>query len=166
VGLINIKLLHEIFHVRDFLFFIGKNMNWFTKENVAHLALEKKHILIGENDCCDHVNNDHSLLHRVSYENDSFGKEGYGVCKDCAEKHDLEEGGKKVICKDCKTEVAVKDTITWKWYDFYAAQGDIPLIICRECTNKGTHLRRVQRDREDQDEEFGVCNEDDDNTDW
>lgn len=42
-----------------------------------------------------------------------------------------------------------RDTISWRWYDFYAAQGDEPLTVCKECLVKPKHVSRVKKDRAD-----------------
>lgn len=55
---------------------------------------------------------------------------------------------KEVYCVDCKAVAFVKDTVTWRWYDFYAPQGDIPLVICKGCVGSELHHRRVLKDEE------------------
>ena len=58
-------------------------------------------------------------------------------------------------CDDCKQARARKDTIEWRWYDFYAPQGDEPLVICTECQSKPKHVKRVAKDEADYRYEMG-----------
>lgn len=129
-------------------------MNWFTRTHISHLSLAQKQSKIEEHGGCDHVEADASLAHVVMFENDSFGREGHVACKVCEDKADEEEGKEAVVCHDCKQDKEKKDTIEWKWYDFYAAQGDEPLIICDCCRGKEVHQNRVARDRAAYREEF------------
>lgn len=129
-------------------------MNWFTKTFVSTQPAEKKAALIAEHGGCEHVEQDNTLLFVVSYENDSFGSEGYCMCEACYDAMIAEADEEEVVCYDCKKTVKVKDSIAWKWYDFYAPQGDEPLIICNECRTKEKHIERVRRDREDREEEL------------
>lgn len=129
-------------------------MNWFTQSNVTHTTLEQKKKEIQEHGGCEHVEANPELLYRISYENDSWGREGYCLCEACAKQADEEEGKEQVVCHDCKQSFEKKDTFTWKWYDFYAPQGDIPLTICNGCRTGQTHVHRVARDREDRLSEF------------
>lgn len=64
------------------------------------------------------------------------------------------------VCHDCKKPFFKKDGIEWKWYDFYAAQGDEPLSICNQCRKGETHRHRVERDRVDYEEEMGRYDDD------
>jgi len=52
------------------------------------------------------------------------------------------------------TEEPITRGFNWKWYDFYAAQGDEPLRICYACQKLAKHKTRVRRDREDYNAEF------------
>ena len=72
----------------------------------------------------------------------------------CTEKA-RDEDEKNVCCHDCKAVVPRKVTIAWRWYDFYAAQGDIPITVCRDCQKAPRHPERMRRDREDYEAEFG-----------
>lgn len=130
-------------------------MNWFTQTVVASESLEKKIDLIDTWGGCEHVENAPNLLHIVLYENDSFGREGYCSCKDCHDAAKQEESNKTVWCHDGKHSVLKSDSIEWRWYDFYAAQGDEPLVLCRECAKGEVHRARVRQDQREYQEEFG-----------
>lgn len=57
------------------------------------------------------------------------------------------------VCYDCKKPTFKKDGFEWKWYDFYAAQGDEPLFICNQCRKGEVHRHRVENDRRNAEEE-------------
>lgn len=61
----------------------------------------------------------------------------------------------KVVCSDCKKTFYKKDTIEWKWYDFYPAQGDVPIVVCNDCKGQGKHQHRVATDRANCEAEMG-----------
>jgi hypothetical protein len=127
-------------------------MNWFTRKYIASAKPEEKEKYFNSQDfggCCEHCEADHALAAVVSYENDSFGRESYIACQACAGKADDEADREEVVCYDCHARVQRKDSISWRWYDFYAAQGDTPLIICSSCVKKEKHQDRVKRDRQD-----------------
>lgn len=129
-------------------------MNWFTKSNMTGVSDEKKIDLVANWGGCDHVVADPKLLHIVSYENDTWGREGYGFCEECWKKCQEEVDNEEVVCPDCKKVVKKKDTITWKWYDFYAPSGDTPLVICKNCVSQEKHKKRIREDRYDYEREF------------
>jgi len=129
-------------------------MNWFTKAFVSTLSIESKAKKCSQMDCCEHVEADNSLLSVISRENDSFGSEAYGMCDACNEWSMEEEGKEEVVCHDCKETKEKKDTYEWKWYDFYAPQGDEPLCICDACRKLPKHIARVKKDRQERDEEL------------
>ena len=133
-------------------------MNWFTRSYVAGHSLKRKKELLKDDihEWCEHVEEDNSLLHSISRENDSFGHEAYGMCEKCSDRMDEEIDNEEVFCIDCKGTFKRKDTFEWKWYDFYAAQGDEPDVICKDCRNKPKHLQRVRNDREDYNWEMGI----------
>ena len=135
-------------------------MNWFTKTNTAGASSEAKKLHVDNWGGCEHVETDHNLLHIVQYENDSFGREGYCLCKECFDKNQEAEDNEEVVCSDCKGTFKKIDTIRWTWYDFYVAQGDEPLCICKECRGKPKHVSRVARDKADHDAEFPDDNDD------
>ena len=123
-------------------------MNWFVKKHNAIVGTSE--------DRCEHLQ-DGVQSHTATEERDSFGGDGYyHLCEACANKAQEEEDNRTVVCKDCKSVVLSKDTITWTWYDFYAAQGDIPLVICKSCASGSKHQDRLDRDRRDYEQEFGV----------
>lgn len=118
-------------------------MNWFTTTHAAGFPNEKKKQQVDEWGGCEHVENDPSLLHIISYENDSFGREGYCMCKECWEAAQKAQAEEMVTCQDCHQIVPSKDTISWRWYDFYAPSGDEPLIICSDCLIREKHKKRI-----------------------
>lgn len=133
-------------------------MNWFTKRHVGHLSIEKKKETINDPSWggnCEHVEKDSSKLYMISAENDPWGREDYGICEECANKLKETEDNEQVCCSDCKKMFPRKETITWKWYDFYAAQGDVPLTICNTCRTAEKHQTRVANDRADYMHEMG-----------
>lgn len=129
-------------------------MNWFTKSRVGASSDAQKKSLVEEWGGCEHVSADHTKLFIVSYENDSFGREGYCLCEECYNKGIQVEDEEKHTCSDCRSTVAKKDGVVWKWYDFYAAQGDRPLFICNNCRTQEKHINRVEKDRRDYQEEM------------
>jgi hypothetical protein len=128
-------------------------MNWFTKEFLDGRVFSLKLAAFKNNDTCEHILKPEDL-HVVLYENDSFGNEGRAVCKVCYNKI-KEEDNVEVVCCDCLNVFLAKDTIEWKWYDFYTPQGDEPLIICNSCKCLPKHLKRIERDARMYKEEFG-----------
>jgi len=88
-------------------------------------------------------------------EDDSFGPVGrFVMCEPCYKaKHDEDE--EMTFCHDCKKTEKAKETIKWRWYDFYAEQGDEALVICRECWKAPRHQDRMANDRAERDEEDG-----------
>lgn len=130
-------------------------MNWFTKSGVSHLDTDKKQALVTEHGGCEHVEADASKLHLVSYENDPWGREGHCLCQQCAEKIAEAEDNEPRHCSDCNETKLAKEGAEWRWYDFYAAQGDKPLWICSSCRTAEKHQNRVARDREDYEAEMG-----------
>ena len=115
-------------------------------------------------DFCEHCTaEDLSKAVGFFYEKDSFGYVFTEIaCKECEDKGKEEEDNKMVCCDDCKGTFLRKETTEWRWYDFYAAQGDEPCIICDECWNKPAHQSRMARDKADYDAEFGYGDFDED----
>lgn len=129
-------------------------MNWFTKEFVASTTTEaKKADLVTKHGGCDHVIENPSLLHVIQYENDSFGREGYCCCKACYDAGEKERQEKPTTCHECKQTFPRSETTTWRWYDFYAAQGDEAMVLCKTCYAGPKHQARMEKDRRDADEE-------------
>jgi nitrite reductase/ring-hydroxylating ferredoxin subunit len=129
-------------------------MNWFTKTPAASLSAAAKQKLVDDNDSCEHVQNDPSKFFEVSYENDSFGREGYCMCEACAILAQEQVQEETYVCADCKTEFPLKSGILWKWYAFYAAQGDEALPVCNACRPLPSHRARVRQDQDDYDDEL------------
>lgn len=135
-------------------------MNWFTQNIVIGTPEQRAEKSLKCDDVCEHVEADRTLLYKISRENDPWGSESYGMCEACAEAVDKAEGEEEVVCHDCKQIHKKKDTVEWKWYDFYAPQGDEPLIICNECRMKPTHIERRRRDQEDYEKEQSYYDKD------
>lgn len=123
-------------------------MNWFVHSYPSVLK-------VIDDSACEHVEADMSKCSVVVTEMDSFGKVGeVALCADCMKKCDEEEGKEEVYCGDCKQTVLKSASREWRWYDFYAPQGDEPLIICKECLIKPKHIMRVKQDAFDREEEM------------
>lgn len=134
-------------------------MNWFTKNFVSNKSLEFKKASLDEWGGCEHVEEDPSKVHVITYENDTWGREGYCVCEDCYNKVVEEEQQVKYCCHDCKNMFTLESGgVLWKWYDFYPQQGDQPLPICSDCRQKPKHIERVRKDIQDYDEEMDRYN--------
>ena len=134
-------------------------MNWFNTygPQAARRMVDK-----GLADPCEHVERGEAEPVILHTESDSFGTVGgYAPCRSCEDKRREEEANETVVCRDCKEQKKRKETFQWKWYDFYAPQGDVPLTICFECRDKPTHKRRVQQDKWDREDEFGYEDDDD-----
>lgn len=121
---------------------------------MATAALPEKEAAVAMWGGCEHVGDNPSLLYKITYENDPWGREGYCLCQACSEQADAVEDEEEVICYDCQQTFKKKDTIEWRWYDFYAPQGDEPLTICQSCKKAEKHQARVKQDREDYEEEM------------
>ena len=128
-------------------------MNWFTRSVVAHYPHDLKKKEVQEWGGCEHVIDDPSLLYIISYENDSFGREGYCMCEECHKSTLEAKEEEQVQCHDCHLEFARKDTVAWTPYDYYPRQGDRPINICVKCQTQPKHLSRVSRDETDRIEE-------------
>lgn len=130
-------------------------MNWFTTSDISGRSVEAKKELAEEDSCCEHVEQDPSVAVACMRENDSFGPVStYVCCQACLDKAEEAEGEEEVVCDDCQKTVKKKNSYEWKWYDFYAAQGDEPLVICDDCRKAPKHQARIKKDREDCEEEM------------
>lgn len=58
-------------------------------------------------------------------------------------------------CYDCKQPKFKYQVTEWKWYDFYAPQGDEPLVICDTCWDAPKHKERRRKDQADYNREMG-----------
>ena len=115
-------------------------MNWIVHNQNKTVTEEWDH--------CEHLSVG-DIAPQVVGEQDSFGPVArYGMCEACYETYLEEQGEEKEICHDCGESKFMKDMFEWRWYGFYAPQGDEPLIICDECGQKPKHVNRVRRDRE------------------
>lgn len=131
-------------------------MNWFTRESIQNKTDEDKKELIEQDGACPHAEKDLNLAQILRSEKDTWGPVATFVCcLECDQKASEEEQKQIVVCHDCSGSFEKKDTIQWKWYDFYAAQGDQPLTICNTCRTRPTHRKRVEDDRADYEDEFG-----------
>jgi len=100
-------------------------------------------------DLCEHVTADSSCAHGLYSEDDSFGPLIRSVmCKQCYEAAIQERDSELTRCHDCGKDLPLRDVFPWRWYDFYAAQGDEPLHICNSCWDKPKHVARMRKDDE------------------
>lgn len=94
------------------------------------------------------------------FERDSFGYVFVEiVCEKCRDQGLEEIANSRVLCGDCGMEHPRKETKQWRWYDFYAPQGDEPRIICNTCWELPKHVNRMANDKLDYEHEFG-CDDD------
>lgn len=129
-------------------------MTWFTYGTPDRLCKED----LIHADKCEHVEEDMGLATKYSMESDSFGPVGiYIQCEECFEETKRQD--RLNHCYYCNEE---KETREWKWYDFYAPQGDEALEVCSECWDKPEHQRRIDLDIIDCREEEGHYSEQDD----
>lgn len=126
-------------------------MNWFTQSHIAHLSAKRKLALSMEDSCCEHVEADPSCAVTVRREMDSFGPvSSYVVCTACDDKACEEEDNREYTCYDCGKEFPLKGGTLYKWWGFYAPQGDEELPVCNHCRIQPKHLARLKRDREEE----------------
>jgi hypothetical protein len=123
-------------------------MNWLSSTSDLHEI--RAHLSTPESDLCDHVTADPASAVALFNEDDSFGPvTRYVCCAPCRDQRMKEEGDEKIACQDCGTVYTRKEVVFWRWYDFYAPQGDEPLVICKPCTQGPRHKQRVARDAQD-----------------
>jgi len=107
--------------------------------------------------CCDKARADISLVVTINGEMDSFGPVSMiGVCQECLDAERARkqvEGEEPWTCPNCGRLLQLKDRRTWKWYDFYAEQGDEALVLCKVCQQEPAHQARMARDRREEAEE-------------
>jgi len=128
-------------------------MNWMsTKSSPSEVS---RWLADDRSDRCDHVEESPQLAYAVLCEDDSFGPVNrYVVCEQCYRDCLDEEDAREVVCRDCKKVLPMGECFEWKWYDFYAPQGDEPLIICLECEKLPRHKQRVAEDNKAYNEEM------------
>lgn len=103
---------------------------------------------------CTHVEAGPSLAYAVLKEDDSFGAVGrHVVCRSCYEDIKAEEDAELETCHDCSRQFPAGELASWRWFDFYAAQGDEPLRLCPSCLVAPQHEERRRRDRAEADAE-------------
>lgn len=125
-------------------------MNWFVTVNIGGQSTDVKKRQAEQDSSCGHVQKDPSLAVANLKEMDTFGPVGtHVVCAECYDQHLAAKGEETHVCKDCGQVHKASAGIAWRWYDFYAAQGDVALRICNPCRLLPKHQERVRRDRED-----------------
>lgn len=130
-------------------------MNWFTHRVIEGVSTELKAEYAAEDSCCQHVEADPAVAYELSREMDSFGPVSTHVmCKACSEAAEKAADEELIRCDDCGVEKPRKEVRTWKWYDFYAPQGDEPMEICTTCWSAEKHRERMRKDREDLEDEL------------
>lgn len=121
--------------------------------NVLTVRYGTKAIVAGAEEC-EHVTKGTAKAFALFCEDDSFGPvHRYLACKACHDEEKAKDDASIVVCADCRGKKLKSQTRKWRWYDFYAAQGDIPTIICLDCWNKPAHQQRMAEDQEDRREE-------------
>ena len=126
-------------------------MNWFKGMNPNDYRMQYDPDL-SRGDLCPHVEADPKCAYYARCEFDSFGIVGASVaCKDCDKKDEEEAGKLTVICADCGEPKPMNQCHEWRWYDFYAPQGDEPRIVCKKCWELPRHKERMKKDAEDAD---------------
>ena len=136
-------------------------MNWFTNGTISESAAAARDN--SKDDLCEHVEADKTVARYWVAENDSFGIVGRCVmCTECWQKMKEAEAKEMCYCQDCKQEKPRSEVSEWRWYDFYAAQGDEPRMVCKACWVLPAHQRRMAQDKRDRDEEMGYADDEDD----
>ncbi len=131
-------------------------MNWFTRTGISSFTEEKKKQLASEDSCCGHVEADPNLAVVIRREMDSMGPvSSHCACAACETLMQQEEDNEQCTCRDCLGTFPRSQVVMWRWYDFYAAQGDEPICVCDSCRKLPKHQERVRKDREDYEYEFG-----------
>ncbi len=130
-------------------------MNWHTRSMVAHYPHDLKKKEVQQWDGCEHVVADPSLLYSISYENDSFGREGYCQCEECYRAVVAARDEEQKSCDDCYRIFTRKELTSWMAYDHNPRDGDRPLYLCVSCLTKDKHLQRIKDDRNAKIQEFG-----------
>jgi hypothetical protein len=122
-------------------------MNWFTK-GYGQIVTDMM-------DPCEHLK-EGDKAHVVHTETDSFGPVGkIALCEQCENERIEVEKQETEFCYDCKQEKPKPNVNEWRWYYFYAPQGDEPLLICNDCWDKPKHQHRMKKDTIDYENEMG-----------
>ncbi len=125
-------------------------MNW-TVRGVVKMTEQR---VSSADEVCEHLHIGDTA--HVVGEQDSFGPvTRFYYCSECYEVARQREGEELEYCHDCGCEKPRSEVLAWRWYDFYAPQGDEPIMVCSDCRKKPKHLRRVAKDRADREWEFG-----------
>lgn len=113
-------------------------------------------------DLCKHVQKQGlSVGVGYFYEKDSCGYVFVEiVCKRCKDKTQKKIDESLVCCDDCGSEKPSKVVRAWKWYDFYAPQGDEPRMVCTDCWELPPHQLRMKKDDDDYRFEHGIPDDD------
>lgn len=124
-------------------------MNW-----EVHKVVKLTSRMVDEaDDVCEHLKVG-DTCHCIG-EQDSFGPVSrFYECADCRKKSRESADEVMEFCHDCGTEHPRKDMRQWRWFDFYAPQGDEPLEICNCCWEAPKHQERMLRDRQNKDAEY------------
>lgn len=125
-------------------------MNWFKHDYPTPGKL-----VVIDDAACEHCENDITQAFVIAKEMDSFGPvSSHVMCKACFAIAKEEEGKEKVTCMYCKETILKSASKEWRWYDFYAAQGDEPTVLCQACYDSPRHQSRMARDRQEYEEEM------------
>ena len=114
-------------------------------------------LLDSGSDRCEHVEENSTLAAAYYEERDSFGTVSLSVlCRACEDARQAVADEESVGCRDCHKSFPRRETLEWRWFDFDGPQGDEPLVICCACWDAPKHRARRERDRREQDAEFGI----------
>jgi hypothetical protein len=105
-------------------------------------------------EACEHVENGAEPTVLFT-EDDSFGPlVRYVACQAC---EDASDEAAYEYCRDCgKSFNPTKEGTMWRYYDFYAPQGDEEIPICGECIKGQKHANRLENDRLAYNQEMGI----------
>ena len=123
--------------------------------NVLSTSYHISKAALDEADLCEHLQQEATAqAYAIFKEDDSFGPVGrIAVCKVCYDKSIQEHNEQTTCCNDCKQMKKNSEMREWRWYDFYAPQGDEPLEICTDCWKEPKHQERMRKDNQARKEE-------------
>lgn len=99
-----------------------------------------------ETEFCKHVESG-SPPYGLFKEDDSFGPlVRYIVCFQCYNEEAERRLSEQHCCADCRQKVPLRGGILWRWYDFYAEQGDEAVFVCNACQLMPKHQARLADD--------------------